>query len=106
MSDPDSSEPGWTVRYDPAYLIDVAKSARFPYREPDDGGSYFDAPAKDGWVVRVFYKASRFRYVDSLISPAGETIESSDVPVTRPHASGDFQTLLWWEPEERQFTEG
>jgi hypothetical protein len=93
-------------KYSPEYLLEVAKSARFPYHEPDDGRCTWEA--KDGWHVRVFYKRGRFMYLDSLVSNVGEIIDAEEVPYNDPGMPGrdpEFCNLVWWEPDESQYTD-
>jgi hypothetical protein len=90
------------MNYSHEYLLEVARSARFPYHETD-GTEICDA--KDGWKVRVFYTRGRFKYVDSLIAPDGEEIDSEEVVLNDSPEDDKYLTLLFWEPDESQFTD-
>lgn len=61
--------------------------------ESDDGLIEFEI--SDGWKVVVFYDCGGFDYVDSFVSPEGETIDFWYWP-----ESSDRQKLIDWSPSQ------
>jgi hypothetical protein len=92
------------MAYSPEYLLEIARSARFP-RTSWDQDTF---PSKDGWKVRAFYDAGDWDYLDALISPNGEVIDSEAVPYhdpRMPNRDAECCTLLFWDPDPEQYTD-
>lgn len=60
------------------FLLNIAHSSAPPDEQPGDSPNWcgeMTLPARDGWLVCVFYDCGQLDYIDHFVTPTGEKLE-------------------------------
>jgi hypothetical protein len=64
-------------KYSADFLIDIANSAEIPMRNTNPW-QWWPYPAKDGWIVSVYFDADEFDHIGYFVTPCGGLVDFWD----------------------------